>query len=152
MSCFHLPTQTCLTEIHFRTQNLDGALCFYQDVLGMKVIERTEFGAALSVAGQNPAVIRITVDPNTSGLISSRLAVPCGEVLFALEQRAAVFGYKTARDPASPNLLQLRDPHGSLLEVEAIETRGDFDGEPASSEVKNSQRITARKLGLGPEK
>jgi catechol 2,3-dioxygenase len=152
MSSFHLPPQTRLLEIHIRTQNLDDALRFYQDVLGMKVIERTEIGAALSATGQSPAIIRISVDRNTSGLISARLAVPCGEVLFALEQRAAVFGYKTARDPASPNLLQLRDPHGLLLEVEAIETCGEFDGKTASSEVRKSQRITARRLGLTPKK
>ena len=52
--------------MHLRTANLARALDFYQRVIGLKLRERTESGASLSVTGSRPALLILTEDGNAA--------------------------------------------------------------------------------------
>jgi catechol 2,3-dioxygenase len=58
---------------------------------------------------------------NSVGLVSYRLEVPVAEILYCLSHRAPVLGYETqTKLPEEGNpILQLRDPNGNWLEVQA---------------------------------
>lgn len=258
MCHFHLPTLTQLTELHFRTRNLDRALRFYSDALGFKILERTELSAALSATGEAPGLIRFTLDRdaaerqpnqigftrfgirfpmrtgesftvddpdgnsiellygeadrksepprvigspnaeidyvsfagknlrsasrffgdylglgpesesaellsfriselgqrivatqspdtprrnhNSVGLISYKISVHCGELLYALNQRGAVFGVDTSPALHSPRVLQIHDPLGYVLEVE-VDTRSF---QRNSAEERNEMSLSTK--------
>jgi len=70
-----LPEQTRISQVHLRTARLGGALAFYTDVLGLKLICGPGSQAILSAAGAGPGLLVLTEDldvpvrpPRSTGL------------------------------------------------------------------------------------
>jgi hypothetical protein len=60
---------------------------------------------------------------NSAGLVSYRLEVPVSEILYCLSHRAPLLGYETQMElqEQGNRILQIRDPNGNWLEVQASE-------------------------------
>ncbi len=136
--------ETTIGHLHFNVANFESATRFFHDYLGLEPAMAADGSVSFSADGAHP---QIEIDRhkntirhahNSVGLVSYKVAVPCSEVLFALNQRAPIFGYETAPSPESPNLLEIHDPLGFVLEVEAHEKKED---EAPPAEVSSNNKI-----------
>jgi len=119
---------TDIGHIHLHVADLAVAERFYREFVGLAVTQRTYPGALFlsaggyhhhvavnTWAGQTPA------PPNGVGLVSYRLEVPMAEILYCLGHRAPLVGYeaKMEKSENGGDLLQIRDPNGNWLEIQA---------------------------------
>jgi catechol 2,3-dioxygenase len=117
-----------LGHIHLHVKDLAAAERFYSEFLGLAVMQRSYPGALFFAAGGYHHHIGVNVwagktaaPANSVGLVSYRLEVPVAEILYCLSHRAPVLGYETQtklQEEGNP-ILQLRDPNGNWLEVQA---------------------------------
>jgi len=117
-----------LGHIHLHVKDLAVAERFYSEFLGLTVTQRSYPGALFFAAGNYHHHIGVNVwagkaapPANSVGLVSYRLEVPVAEILYCLSHRAPVLGYETQtklQEEGNP-ILQLRDPNGNWLEVQA---------------------------------
>ncbi|MGH7968686.1 MAG: VOC family protein, partial [Limisphaerales bacterium] len=117
-----------LGHIHLHVKDLADAERFYSEFLGLAVMQRSYAGALFFAAGGYHHYIGVNVwagktapPDNSVGLVSYRLEVPVAEILYCLSHRAPVLGYETQtqlQEEGNP-ILQLRDPNGNWLEVQA---------------------------------
>ena len=117
-----------LGHIHLHVKDLAVAERFYSEFLGLAVTQRSYPGALFFAAGGYHHHIGVNVwagktapPANSIGLVSYRLEVPVAEILYCLSHRAPVLGYETQtklQEEGNP-ILQLRDPNGNWLEVQA---------------------------------
>ncbi len=125
----HVSPKTGLGHIHLHVSDLAAAERFYREFLGLAVTQRSYPGALFFSAGGyhhhvavNTWAGELSAPPNSTGLISYRLEVPVAEVLYCLQHRAPLAGYQ-ARTLAGENdseMLQIRDPNGTWLELEYV--------------------------------
>ena len=117
-----------LGHIHLHVKDLAGAERFYSEFLGLAVMQRSYLGALFFAAGGYHHHIGVNVwagktapPANSVGLVSYRLEVPVAEVLYCLSHRAPLLGYEaqTKLQEEGDPILQLRDPNGDWLEVQA---------------------------------
>ena len=115
---------TDMGHINLHVPDLAAAETFYRDFLGFEVTAHIGPGGRFLAAGGYHHHIAInnwagkTPAPKTAvGLISYRLAVPNGETLAVLEDRARLLGNEVRM---ADNILQIRDPNGNWLELEAV--------------------------------
>ena len=121
--------QAGLGHIHLHVAELAEAERFFSEFLGLSVTQRTYPGALFFAAGAYHHHIGVNVWagktaplPDSAGLISYRLEVPVAEILYCLGHRAPLLGYETRTEPKQhPEILQIRDPNGNWLEVQASE-------------------------------
>jgi catechol 2,3-dioxygenase len=111
-------------HIHLHVSDLAKAERFYHEFLGFAVTQRSYPGALFfSAGGYHHHIATNTwgspapAPPDSTGLISYRIVVPVREILYCLKNRAPLLGYEI--EPGSPDLLRLRDPNGTWLEVQA---------------------------------
>jgi catechol 2,3-dioxygenase len=117
-----------LGHIHLHVNDLAAAERFYSEFLGLAVMQRSYPGALFFAAGGYHHQIGVNVwagktapPANSVGLVSYRLEVPVAEILYCLSHRAPVLGYETQtklQEEGNP-ILQVRDPNGNWLEVQA---------------------------------
>ena len=117
-----------LGHVHLHVKDLAVAERFYSEFLGLAVTQRSYPGALFFAAGGYHHHIGVNVwagktapPANSVGLVSYRLEVPVAEILYCLSHRAPVLGYETQtklQEEGNP-ILQLRDPNGHWLEVQA---------------------------------
>src|SRR6516162_7382381 len=62
MSGFGLPDETRISNVQLRTKDLEGALSFYCDVLGLKIVKQKGSEASLSPNGREPVMLLLTED------------------------------------------------------------------------------------------
>ena len=122
------PAQTDIGHIHLHVPELAAAERFYSGFLGLAVTQRSYPGALFFAAGGYHHHIGVNVwggksapPANSVGLVSYRLEVPVPEILYCLGHRAPLLGYETRTQSAdeSAPILQIRDPNGNWLEVQA---------------------------------
>src|SRR5712671_5588110 len=144
-----------LGHIHLHVKDLAVAERFYSEFLGLAVTQRSYPGALFFAAGNYHHHIGVNVwagkaapPANSVGLVSYRLEVPVAEILYCLDHRAPLLGYETRSGPqqeGSPTL-QIRDPNGNWLEVQASPTATAVAPDvlcPDSSEAAhNSARLS----------
>ncbi len=127
------PEQTELGHIHLHVTDLAAAEQFYNRFLGLAVTQRTYPGALFFAAGGYHHHVGVNIwggktaaPANSVGLISYRFEVPVAEVLYCLRHRAPLLGYETRTEAQSqgPPILQIRDPNGHWLEVQAAKSTG----------------------------
>jgi len=115
-----------LGHIHFHVADLGEAERFYHDFLGLEVTQRSYRGALFFSAGGyhhhiavNTWAGKAKAPENSVGLMSYRLEVPVKELLYCLDHRAPLTGYKVDHESSKSNkdLLRIRDPNGAWLEV-----------------------------------
>ncbi len=123
-----MPPQTDLGHIHLHVGDLTKAERFYRDYLGFGVTQRSYQGALFFAAGGyhhqlgvNTWAGKAAPPANAAGLVSYRLEVPEGELLYCLGHRAPLLGYESKMDISGegPDILRIRDPNGTWLEVES---------------------------------
>jgi catechol 2,3-dioxygenase len=122
------PARTEIGHIHLHVADLAVAERFYSEFLGLAVTQRSYPGALFLAAGGYHHHIGVNVwagkaapPANSVGLISYRLEVPIPEILYCLGHRAPLLGYETRPGPSEGGqpILQIRDPNGNWLEVQA---------------------------------
>ncbi|HWW00505.1 MAG TPA: VOC family protein [Candidatus Acidoferrum sp.] len=124
------PPQIDLGHIHLHVANLTAAERFYSEFLGLGVTQRSYPGALFFAAGSYHHHIGANVwagqgvpPVNSVGLVSYRLEVPVSEILYCLSHRAPLLGYEAEMQlkEQGNRILQVRDPNGHLVEVQASE-------------------------------
>jgi catechol 2,3-dioxygenase len=124
------PPHIDLGHIHLHVANLIAAERFYSEFLGLGVTQRSYPGALFFAAGGYHHHIGVNVWAgqgvplvNSVGLLSYRLEVPVSEILYCLGHRAPLLGYETRMElqEQGNRILQVRDPNGNWLEVQASE-------------------------------
>lgn len=132
------PPETVVGHVHLKVADLEVTRQFYNEFLGLAVTQRSYPGALFFSAGGyhhhvgvNTWASRRSPSPGSTGLISFRLQVPVAEILYCLGHRAPLSGFEARSDVAenSSELLRIRDPNGTWLEVESA-------GESASAEPR----------------
>ncbi len=144
------PARTDIGHIHLHVADLAVAERFYSEYLGFAVTQRSYAGALFFAAGGYHHHIGVNIwagkaapPANSVGLVSYRLEVPITEILYCLDHRAPLLGYETRPGPqeeGSP-VLQIRDPNGNWLEVQAPPTAPAVAPDvlcPESSEAANN--------------
>src|SRR6266404_5785639 len=144
------PPHIDLGHIHLHVKDLAAAERFYSEFLGLAVVQRSCPGALFFAAGGYHHHIGVNIwagkaapPANSVGLVSYRLEVPITEILYCLDHRAPLLGYETRPGPqeeGSP-VLQIRDPNGNWLEVQASPTAPAVAPDvlcPDSSEAANN--------------
>jgi catechol 2,3-dioxygenase len=142
------PDSTDIGHIHLHVADLAAAQRFYGEFLGLAVTQRSYPGALFFAAGGYHHHIGVniwagkTAPPETSvGLISYRVEVPIPEILYCLGHRAPLLGYETRPGPQEEGgpILQVRDPNGAWLEVQASSTTSSLsrpcnEGSPSATD------------------
>ncbi len=130
------PAEPDLGHIHLHVADLSAAERFYRGFLGLAVTQGSYPGALFFAAGGYHHHIAANVwtgkavpPANSVGLISYRMEVPVAEILYCLRNRAPLLGYETRMEfkrETNP-VLQIRDPNGNWLEVQASQTAAEYD-------------------------
>jgi catechol 2,3-dioxygenase len=141
------PPQVDLGHIHLHVPDLAAAERFYSDFLGLAVTQRSYPGALFFAAGAYHHHVGVNVwagkaapPPNSVGLISYRFEVSVAEILYCLNHRAPLLGYetRTESDGERSPTLQIRDPNGNWLEIQARETASaGIENQPCRYAVAN---------------
>jgi catechol 2,3-dioxygenase len=119
-----------LGHVHLRVADLEAAERFYREFLGLAVTQRAPSGSLFFSAGGYHHHIGVELRKgkaagpvDCAGLVSYRIHVPVEEILYCLGGRAPLLGYQTRKGPQEDEsrMIQIRDPNGSWLEVQAIQ-------------------------------
>ena len=123
-----LPSDTCIGRARLRVGDLERALTFYRDMLGMQVTREKGSTLTLSdllILAEHPGIARRPARPVTTGLYHVALLVPdrreLGRSLLGLQQ--AGYPLRGMSDHAVSESLYLDDPDGNGLEIYADRPR-----------------------------
>lgn len=122
---FHTKPHTFIGQVHLIVEDLDRSLLFYQDILGLKMLDRTNDKALLSADGKT-ALITIEqpenvtpIERNRTGLYHLAILLPgrtdLANVLLHLLQ--AGYPLQGASDHLVSEALYLADPDGNGIEI-----------------------------------
>ncbi|WP_019241263.1 MULTISPECIES: VOC family protein [Bacillus] len=122
---FHKQPNLYIRDITINVSNLEQSTAFYTDLLGFKVLKRSDRNVMLTVDGINPMVILHqpdTVIPKqgrTTGLYHFAILLPSREELgsFLLHMANKNFRFQGASDHLVSEALYLADPDGNGIEV-----------------------------------
>jgi catechol 2,3-dioxygenase len=121
--------------VHLRTANLARVLDFYEHVIGLKVIERVESGAALSTTASAPALLVFSEDRNAvprprraTGLYHFAIRFPSRRDLAHAVRRlvAAEYPIEGASDHGVSEAIYLSDPDGNGVELYSDRPRSEW--------------------------
>ncbi len=154
MDAYALPAATHIAYAHLRVADLERALAFYHDLLGLRVITVSDSSAALSATGVLPPLIVLEAHPGarprpprTTGLYHVAIRLPDRAALARtlrrlLERRWPLHG---AADHGVSEALYLSDPDGNGLELYADRPRDTWPWQ-AGQVVMVSEPLDARAL------
>ena len=134
MSAF-LPDQTRISQVRLRTANLQRALAFYVEVLGMKVCERTGLQIILSAAEEGPGLILLNEvleaaprPPRSAGLDHFAIRLPQRQDLAHAYRRLVKSDYPvgSGSDHGVSEAIYLNDPDGNGVELYADRPRSQW--------------------------
>ena len=135
MNNFKLPDETHVSRVHLRTANLAGVLEFYQKVIGLRVIDRTELEASLSATGSTPAFLVLTevrtANPRphpATGLYHLAIRFPTRRDLAQAYLRAVAADYTVdaASEHGMGESIHLSDPDGNGVELYVDRPRAEW--------------------------
>lgn len=121
---FHREPITFVGQVNLKVQNLERSLSFYQEVIGIKVLERTERSANLTADGKT--VLLSIQQPNdvipkqgrTTGLYHFALLLPkrsdLAKIVHHFMEKSVQFG---SSDHLVSEALYLSDPDGNGIEI-----------------------------------
>lgn len=132
MEPYVLPDSVQLGRVHLRVADLNRALTFYEDVLGLKATESSPGEALLTTGANGPSLIRLHEDPGllphvaqAPGLYHYALLVPdrvsLARVLLRLAERR--WPLQGMSDHGVSEAIYLADPDGNGLEIYADRPR-----------------------------
>lgn len=106
--------------IHYCTQNLDRALKFYRDILGLKLLVQNEEWVEFEVGGQRLALRLIdpwttsTESPNVSGAMVWLEACPIEKTIETLKDKKVIF-INVLETFSYGKTATFKDPDGNLI-------------------------------------
>ncbi|RFU64725.1 VOC family protein [Peribacillus glennii] len=122
---FHQAPCTYVGHVHLKVQDLNRSLNFYQEIIGLRILEQTENRVLLTADGKIPLLKieqpeNVTPNqPNRTGLYHFALLVPkrsdLAEVLLHLLQ--AGYPLQGASDHLVSEAIYLADPDGNGIEI-----------------------------------
>ena len=141
MSEFHRKPVTYVGEVSINVLNLENAIAFYEDVIGLRVLQKTESKAVLTTDGKTPLLTLeqpedvIPKEGRTSGLYHFALLLPTRSDLAVFLRHLLATEYRFgAADHAVSEALYITDPDGNGIEV--YYDRPSSDWEWTNGEVK----------------
>jgi len=124
MENFHQKPSIYVGEVNIKVKNLENALTFYQNIIGFKVLEKTERKAVLTSDGNTPLLTLeqpVDVIPKTgrtSGLYHFAILLPSRADLSVFLRHLIQTGYPLgAADHYVSEAFYLNDPDGNGIEV-----------------------------------
>jgi catechol 2,3-dioxygenase len=126
MDAYALPAATHMAYAHLRVADLDRALAFYRDLLGLRALTASGSSAALSATGAPPPLIVLEAQPGarprpprTTGLYHVAIRLPDRATLARALRRLAEREWPLhgAADHGVSEALYLSDPDGNGLEL-----------------------------------
>jgi len=138
-----LPEQSHFNQVHLRVADLERALVFYSEALGLNVLDGPGVQASLSASTERPELILLSEDrnalprpPGTTGLYHIALRYSSREGLARAFERVARTGWPIAgaSDHGVSEAIYLSDPDGNGVELYADRPRARWrwrDGQVA---------------------
>ncbi|WP_080848831.1 VOC family protein [Cytobacillus gottheilii] len=122
---FHESPHVYVGHVHLKVQDLQRSLAFYQDILGLTVLEQSDHTALLSADGKTELISLTQPSPifpkqnRTSGLYHFALLLPERKDLAAVIRHLISTGYplQGASDHLVSEALYLADPDGNGIEI-----------------------------------
>ncbi|MFA5550833.1 MAG: VOC family protein [Trueperaceae bacterium] len=130
-----LPAATSLGRVRLQIADLERSLDWYQNVLGLRTVERSEDRAVLSAHGDEAPLVELVERPGATpvprrgrlGLYHFALLLPDRRSLGAFLQHLANLGERAgASDHLVSEALYLQDPDGLGIEVYADRPRDQW--------------------------
>lgn len=124
MEDFHQKPNIYVGEVNIKVKNLDNALTFYQNIMGFKVLDKSDRKAALTTDGKTALVTLeqpenvIPKDERMSGLYHFAILLPSRADLSVFLRHFLGTGYPLgAADHYVSEALYINDPDGNGIEV-----------------------------------
>ncbi|MFB3164386.1 VOC family protein [Neobacillus sp. 179-J 1A1 HS] len=124
MEGFHQSPNIYASEVNIKVKDLDYALTFYQNIIGFKVLEKTDRKAVLTTDGKTPLVTLeqpedvIPKEERMSGLYHFAILLPSRADLSVFFRHFLGTGYPLgAADHYVSEALYITDPDGNGIEV-----------------------------------
>jgi catechol 2,3-dioxygenase len=130
-----LPNQAHIGGAHLRVIDLEGALAFYQGVLGFTVVEQDDHHATLAASADEAPILRLTEYPDaqrkpqrSTGLYHIAILMPSRKALGQILRRMLIRRYPLggASDHLVSEALYLSDPDGNGLEIYCDRPRSEW--------------------------
>ncbi|MGE7602340.1 VOC family protein [Peribacillus sp. NPDC097675] len=141
MSEFHRKPVTYVGEVSINVLNLENALIFYEEVIGFRILNKTERKAVLTTDGKTPLLTLvqpgdvIPKEGRTSGLYHFALLLPTRADLAVFLRHLLATQYPFgAADHGVSEALYITDPDGNGIEV--YYDRPSLEWEWTNGEVK----------------
>lgn len=124
MEKFHQAPNVYVGEVNIKVKNLEYSLAFYQNIIGLKILEKSERRAVLTTDGKTALIsleqpVDVTAKPqHTSGLYHFAILLPSRADLSVFLRHLLQTGYPLgAADHYVSEALYLNDPDGNGIEV-----------------------------------
>lgn len=124
MEGFHQSPNIYVGEVNIKVKNLDYALAFYQNIMGFRVLEKTNQKAILTTDGKTPLLTLeqpenvIPKEERMSGLYHFAILLPSRADLSVFLRHFLGTGYALgAADHYVSEALYITDPDGNGIEV-----------------------------------
>ncbi|AZU64076.1 VOC family protein [Neobacillus mesonae] len=124
MEHFHRKPTVFVGMVNIKVKNLDYSLNFYQNIIGLQVLEKSDGKAVLTTDGETPLLIleqpeNVTAkEGRTSGLYHFAILLPTRADLSVFLRHLIQTGYPLgAADHYVSEALYLNDPDGNGIEV-----------------------------------
>lgn len=154
---FEAPAGTRIGHVHLKVADLDRAIGFYRDVLGMQVMQRYGTQAAfLSAGGYHHHIGLNTWEskggeppaPGTTGLYHTAILYPSRQALAQALKSVVDAGWPLdgASDHGVSEAIYLRDPDGNGVEIYRDRPEGEWPRDADGSLKMVTERLDLRAL------
>lgn len=154
---YEAPPATQIGHVHLKVADLDRAISFYQDVLGLRMMERIGDQAAfLSAGGYHHHIALNTWEskggkppaPGSTGLYHTAILYPSRKALAEVLRSivTAEWPLEGASDHGVSEAIYLRDPDGNGVEVYRDRAREDWPRDAQGNLKMVSKRLDLHAL------
>jgi catechol 2,3-dioxygenase len=154
---YEAPPATQIGHVHLKVADLDRAITFYQDVLGLRMMERIGDQAAfLSAGGYHHHIALNTWEskggkpptPGSTGLYHTAILYPSRKALAEVLRSivTAEWPLEGASDHGVSEAIYLRDPDGNGVEVYCDRARKDWPRDAQGNLKMVSKRLDLHAL------
>ncbi|MEZ5887651.1 MAG: VOC family protein [Paracoccaceae bacterium] len=154
---FEAPAGTRIGHVHLKVADLDRAIGFYRDVLGMQVMQRYGTQAAfLSAGGYHHHIGLNTWEskggeppaPGTTGLYHTAILYPSRQALAQALKSVVEAGWPLdgASDHGVSEAIYLRDPDGNGVEIYRDRPEGEWPRDADGNLKMVTERLDLRAL------
>lgn len=154
---FEAPAGTRIGHVHLKVADLDRALAFYCDILGMRLMQRYGTQAAFVSAGDYHHHIGLNTweskggtppAPGTTGLYHTAILYPTRKALADVLKSVVEAGWplEGASDHGVSEALYLRDPDGNGVELYRDREEKDWPRDAGGSLKMVTERLDLNAL------